>query len=676
MIIRIPRILATVIILIAYGGANAFGQTFQACGTAKSTKHAFTINGAVIHGLPLNANPPLTANQNGIANSSVVLYEAFANDLKGCAVASARTNIHGQFKMKFSNSPSPRAFLYLVTTSGNAGHGNNRNIKLMSVIKIGSALSSSSSSAAPVIGTINATVNELTTVSAAYVLSNFITNEIDIQDNTATFLSIDAQTINNLVDFQTGALGSVIQNSINHPFRLNMLANALWRCVTAQKDSVTNPFPNCSVLFAAASAPSSPNNTLGAIININKSPAGNVAAIYNLGSTGPYTPTSSQPNDWTLSVNYSLDGCGPAALQSIAIDRIGDVWVTNFCGSVTELASNGTPLSPSGGFVADLSEPAAIAIDTTGNAWIGNYVEEDESFVANVVRFKPPTLSPPNGISVTFLSGQISPEGIAIDGNGSIWVSSDFFVDSQPGSLIAAVAAPPSPSSTRMPAALIKLDGNGDQMGKSPFFPKSLSEPAGLAVDGSNNVWSVNTATSISSENATGSVTEVDNSGVEVSGSPFPTNPLDFPAGIAIDPSNNVWIAENGGVAKLTAAGQEVTGSPFSAGGQLAGFLGGLAVDGSGNVWVPNPNSEEQSEPSLTSTLVELGPSGGPLSGTNGFTNEYTFGLEPVYNAIDSGGNVWVAYLSDPFVTTFIGVASPVTTPLIGLPQMPTLPLD
>jgi hypothetical protein len=43
----------------------------------------------------------------------------------------------------------------------------------------------------------------------------------------------------------------------------------------------------------------------------------------------------------------------------------------------------------------------------------------------------------------------------------------------------------------------------------------------------------------------------------------------------------------------------------------------------------------------------------------------------PFNPAIDQAGNIWIANSGSVSVTEFIGIASPVRTPMIGLPALP-----
>jgi streptogramin lyase len=89
-------------------------------------------------------------------------------------------------------------------------------------------------------------------------------------------------------------------------------------------------------------------------------------------------------------------------------------------------------------------------------------------------------------------------------------------------------------------------------------------------------------------------------------------------------------------------------------------------VDGAGNVWVGNYRG---------SSITELAGAGGsapgtPLSPSTGFGSDASL-TSPFAVAIDASGNVWVSNQGSSTITQFVGVATPVKTPVLGPPQLP-----
>ena len=605
-----------------------------------------------------------------ITGSSVTLYQAgsaaspLATPL-GSATTSTGTNPNspaGSFTIQLSAAPPAGSILYLVASGGDAGGGANAAIELMSIIgQVGNGVAAT--------GSVNATIDELTTVASAYVASNFISNETNIADNSFGALAGAVSGIGNLVNVQTGALGNTITSSNNDPTKLITLANALANCVQ-------NLSGVCTGLFAAANAPSAPTDTLGAIININKNPVNNVGAIVNLGSSGPYaappmptppTPSATPtPSDLTLAVNFS--GGGLNNPSGIAIDGSGNVWAANFGqgeeiivgSSVTELSPSGAPLSPATGFTGGgLDGPEGIAIDGSGNVWVANY---SGNSVTELFGGDTPTTCPSTPVSgdtgcpvptSPFTVGGLSaPSGIAIDGSGNAWVTNG-----------------------EVAGSVTELNSSGNAVA-GPFpGGGELFEPSSIAIDGWGNVWVPNSYG--------GSVAELNSSGLPLSpiaGSDCLTNPadcggfkgggLDIPeGGVAIDGAGNAWLPNMGNsVTELAPSGVPLSSASGFSGGGLE-FPRGIAIDGSGNVWAANEDSNSVTE--LNSSGAPLSPNAGAgCSGDNpvncgGFTGGGLYHPDADGGiAIDGAGNVWVANPEKSSVTEIIGAGAPAKTPL------------
>jgi streptogramin lyase len=138
---------------------------------------------------------------------------------------------------------------------------------------------------------------------------------------------------------------------------------------------------------------------------------------------------------------------------------------------------------------------------------------------------------------------------------------------------------------------------------------------------------------------------------------------LNYPYGIAIDGSGNVWVTNELGnsVTELGNTGTILSGASGYTGGGL-GVPAGIAIDGSGNAWVANY---------LGSDVTELSSSGAILSGAFGYTGGGIH--KPTGIAIDGSGDVWVTDTGYSSVTELVGVATPVITPIAaGLPSAPT----
>ena len=169
-----------------------------------------------------------------------------------------------------------------------------------------------------------------------------------------------------------------------------------------------------------------------------------------------------------------------------------------------------------------------------------------------------------------------------------------------------------------------------------------ISSPQAIAVDASGNAWVANQSNA---------VTELGGgTGTFLSGtSGYTSGNLDAPDSIAIDTNGNAWITNCGApcsgsanassVTRLTpASGNTVTASNFIGGGLNGAYA--LAVDGSNNIWVAN---------ALGVSVTEFNSAGVVRSGASGYTA--TFQSSPTAIAIDAAGNAWTTSASSNAVS-------------------------
>jgi len=259
------------------------------------------------------------------------------------------------------------------------------------------------------------------------------------------------------------------------------------------------------------------------------------------GLIGSYDNTISELNPstgkWVVASGYSGVG-GLDGSAGIAIDKSGDVWVTNEGNnSLSKLSSSGSPLSPSGGFTGSnqLSSPAGVAIDLSGHVWVANY-GPDASPGESISEFN----SDGSAVSGSpFTGGGLyEPTIIAIDAAGNVWASNDDYFGTPPE-----VGSLSEFSSAGVPAKNSPITGGG------------LNCPQGFAIDGAGNVWAANTQTlSVSEFSSTG--TAITNSNGYAASGAF-TGPL----GLAIDGSGNVWVTNGEATGTYSAIITEMVGA-------------------------------------------------------------------------------------------------------------------
>lgn len=561
--------------------------------------------------------------QRPVAGASIRLYAAGATGNGAGAEALlpsalVATDANGAFSFAQDYTcPTATTQLYLVARGGGPASAA-KNPSLVMMTALGSCGS--------VDGTTSFVIDEATTVAAAWALSQFLSPG-GIVGSTATNtagLGNAFALASNLVNIGSGlAPGPTLPSgAVTESAKLNALANVLAACDASASA--------CAPLFAAATASGpAPTNTLDAAVNIVRHPGSNVAAVFGAGAIGgPFEPSlSAQPHDWTMSITYGncASGCGGLNLPgSLAIDASGDVWVANYFGGVvSEFSPTGAPASATGLAGEGLQQSYGIAIDAAGDVWVTN-----QQSVSSAGRnpFGSVSEFSPAGVDISadgYTAGGIYfPVAAAADPNGGVWIA-DYGNSS---------------------ATL--LGSSGGTVSGSSYASSALPFTSAVAIDASHNAWFA----------VQGGAARVSPAGAVSS-----FHCCTAPAGIAVDPAGNIWIADYSAsaVVELTSTGAVAHRTVLSGGNANPQAV---AIDGAGNAWVADY---------FGNSLAELaGPNAAVVSPTLGYGLDAPLN-EPYGLAIDAGGNVWLSNSGANTLTQIVGVAAPVKTPLLGPPVQP-----
>ncbi len=559
-----------------------------------------------------------------VVGASISLYAAGASGPGAAATdllpsQSIATDVSGKFSVPTFTCPSSTAQVYLVGRGGNgaAGLGDNPAITMMAALGDCGSLTSSTT----------VVMNEVTTAASAWALAQFIGPSANIGASAAnaTGLRNAFLMIANLVDTSKGTAPgpSLPANTLLETAKINTLADVLWAC------NQSTSAGTCQNLFAAtAQSAATPANTLDAALNIVRNPAAQVSAIFALLAGTPFQPALSvAPQDWTLSATYGncATGCGGLNLPgSLAIDSKGNVWVANyFGGAASEFSSTGAPVSANGYAAPGLKESYGVAIDAQDSVWITNEngFSAQGTGTGSVVHL---SSAGENLSGAGYIGGGIYyPIAVAATSGGTIWVADH----------------------ANSTATLLAANGTAIS-GTAGYATSALPFTTAVAVDAAQNGWFA----------YQGGVAKVTPAGAVTAFSC-----CDVPAGIALDASGNLWIADYdaSSIVKLSSSGG-VLGQAVMTGGVLTPV--GIAVDGAGRVWTANYRANTLSE--FDSSTLQ------PLSPAAGFGQDASL-YGPFGLAIDASGNLWTSNAYGNTLTEFIGVASPVMTPLLGPPVQP-----
>lgn len=304
-----------------------------------------------------------------------------------------------------------------------------------------------------------------------------------------------------------------------------------------------------------------------------------------------------------------------SGIVRIAVDSNNNIWLANSSNnSVTELtASSGYSASSAvniSGGTTGFNGPYGIAIDGNNNIWIadaGTY----SSFVTELTASNGYSASGAVTISLGHNYQLNGP--IAVDGNDNIWIGGNI-----PGTGAGLIEL--TKTSGYNPLSEIAISGGSTGW--------SNSVPNQIAIDESNNIWTtdsgdggimgcwysssesfnefsgVTVLTAVSNYASTSALNLGDGGANSPSANPAKCNGYIYynPAGIAVDGSGNIWVANSGGdftVVELTKASNYSTGSAVIInGGGSTGLINpqGVAVDASGNVWITSNGSNTITE--------------------------------------------------------------------------------
>jgi streptogramin lyase len=513
--------------------------------------------------------------------------------------------------------PSAQTPVYLVSKGGQVASASapNSALWLMSALRPCGSLNSGETFV----------VNEVTTAASVWALASFMSGGGNVGASCTNTTGLDNAffTASRLANFSTGASpGAGLPSTLVVPTaKLNSLANVLASC--------TGGSGSCTALFSASTSGSTaPTDTLDAALNIARAPAANIAAIYSLAAANPvFSPAlAAAPSDWML--HNTVSGGGMNSPASLGVDASGNVWASNYFNTVSEFSPAGA-VFPSGISGSGINESYGMALDIQGYVWIANEQTTSQSGTGDVTELN----SSGQPVATAITSGGIYfPLAVAADTNGNMWIAD--YGDSK--------------------VSLLSSSGSAISS-SSGWGGTSLAFPVAIAVDASHNAWVANQGGLLPVTKISADGTEVTNYDCDCDGA----------SGVATDQSGNVWIANYYGnsVSEVNTCGKlEVDAAT---GGGLVRPQG-IAVDGAGTVWVANYQGNSLSELGGSSSAT----AGMLLSPSTGFGADASL-LGPYGVAIDASGNLWVTNSGENTLTQFIGVATPVKTPLAGPPQTP-----
>ncbi|WP_295793774.1 putative Ig domain-containing protein [Mucilaginibacter sp.] len=363
---------------------------------------------------------------------------------------------------------------------------------------------------------------------------------------------------------------------------------------------------------------------------------GNSTTTINIKVTPPQVP---QPP--VISYNTPNIYAAGSPVSLAPVNTGGPVPATIY-GQVTTFAGNGAIGSANGtGVAASFAKPIAIATDANGNSYVADYTGNQirKITLAGVVT----TLAGSGAAGATNGTGAAAtfsnPAGVAVDGSGNIYIgdgTNNLVRKITPGGVVSTFAGSGAAGS---------INGTGTAA--------KFHTPRGLVFDASGNLYVADYSNNLIRKiTAAGVVSTFAGSGVAgaVNGTGIAAS-FNGPFSIDIDASGNLYVADSGNnlIRKITPAAVVTTFAGSGAAGAVNGtgtaasFSGpfGVAADTGGNIYIADGTNNliRKITPAGVVTTYAGSGSVGSVNGTGAaarFSNPHGI-------AIDKAGNMYVA---------------------------------
>lgn len=394
--------LVTRTLLLVPASASLFWLAGCGLGTSTGTSPRTPIVGG-----PLAVQGKLFGGQQPIGGATIRMYAVGATGYGSPAVSvmnsgvtvTTATDGSGSFVLTGKYTCSPEQRVYLTATGGDAGSGPNPAIGLMAALgRCGDLTASTFIS-----------MNEVSTVASVWALAPFMSGPANIGAPATNISGLnnamsDVAALSNL---STGTAGgsSLPAGTVMPIAAINSLADILAACINSDGGAGST----CPTLFSATTVSGVvPADTISAALSIAQHPGQNVSTLFGLITpSAPFQPHLPEaPAAFTLAATYSNPSLSSPA--AVAIDSTGGAWVADTSGKVLALHHDGSAAAT----VSGLSSPSGVVVHQNGTVWVTNAGNATLSQISA------------NGslLQTVTTGGLNAPRSLAIDGQGNLWV--------------------------------------------------------------------------------------------------------------------------------------------------------------------------------------------------------------------------------------------------------------
>jgi sugar lactone lactonase YvrE len=457
-------------------------------------------------------------------------------------------------------------------------------------------------------------------------------------------------------------------------YLINTLGDVLASCINTSGDyPAGNISTNCSELFTDVYGGTSiQTDTASAALAIAQDaatlPPTNVTGLLSLStSASPWQPNNTSSGapygglypEFSVAIAYTpVTGL---TVDGVALDASGDVFTnvfetTGYTVKLTQNSSGSVVVTNDHTLSPKLNDAGALAIDSAspGNIWSTGaqgtsghlYETANDSAFTSVASIDSSPLS----------SSESLADPIAADKLGYVYIA--------------------DPSLGSGPAGeIVVTNGGADTKIKASTAPLStygcVAGATGVAVDPNGALWVTGTGGGIIPGsvvchiNTTGTVIYSKSTNQVIRGGP---NAISEADAVAVDSSNNGWtVSYSGNTVQYLSPTTSVASPTYTDDGAVAAPVA-IAIDGNNNVWILNYSNNavlSNGDTLIGGSIAELSHTGSPLTLGSGIQAGNL--SAPTGIAIDISGNVWVANTDDQSLVEVIGIATPTVNPLSAL---------
>jgi hypothetical protein len=374
------------------------------------------------------------------------------------------------------------------------------------------------------------------------------------------------------------------------------------------------------------------------------------AQTYTISTVVGGGPVPGQP-----ATSYGLNTPSAVAADSagnlyVAVFLKCQVWVVNSSGLLSQVIGNGTcGFSGDGGPAASasLNDPYGVAADGSGNVYIADTYNQRIRKVSGgiITTVAGNGIQGYNGDNISATSAELAyPGGVAVDSSGNL-----FIVDTY-NSRIRKVSN----------GIITTVAGNGTEGysgDNNSATSAELNLPGAVAVDGSGNLFIADTSNNRIREVSGGIITTVAGNGAygyngdNISAT---SAELDYPYGVAVDNSGNVYIADTWNDRIRKVSGGIIT--TFAVGVSNPEGVAAVGI----NVYVADTGNNRIGKVSSGGVTTVVGD--GLLYGGDGGAATSAELLSPSWLAVDGAGNFFIADSADCVVREVAATTGIITT--------------